>query len=208
MTISSPNSPAITEAAGLKTQLMARLNLSRRIARLTCQRRNPRLKANAGIAVCGNRQRVERENVRLDLPQRTCRRRQLPERPAQIGLGRGRRSVADGIDPQHAILARHQPHQMRLRQRIAAPVVAETEHVSAPQRVGCDGRGGFLDHYVSSCHFFIQLQPPQPQSEGDVQSSSLTRNSSLWLCGSLAVYFAVDELTRPHFEIDQRPEPL
>src|SRR5262244_147121 len=28
------------------------------------------------------------------------------------------------------------------------------------------------------------------------------------LCGSAAVYFTVDELARPHFEIDQRPEPL
>ena len=159
MTVSSPNSPAITEAAGLKTQLITCLNWSRRIARLTCQRRNPRLKARTlGIAVSGNRQRVEREDVRLDLPQRTCRRRQLPERPAQIGLGRGRRSVADGIDPQHAIVARHQPHQMRLRQRIAVPVVAETEHVSAAQRVGRDGCGGLLDRYVSSVvHFFIQL---------------------------------------------------
>src|SRR5215468_7930092 len=56
MTISSPRSPAINEAAGLKTQLMARLNRSRRIARLTCQRKNLRLKARtpglpyAGIA--------------------------------------------------------------------------------------------------------------------------------------------------------------
>src|SRR5262249_4172065 len=48
----------------------------------------------------------------------------------------------------------------------------------------------------------------ETQSEGDVQSSSLTRNSSLWLCVSVAVYFAVDELARPHLEIDQRPEPL
>src|SRR5262249_18055614 len=31
---------------------------------------------------------------------------------------------------------------------------------------------------------------------------------SLWLCVSVAIYFAVDELARPHLEIDQRPEPL
>src|SRR5499426_172502 len=31
----------------------------------------------------------------------------------------------------------------------------------------------------------------------------------LCVCGvSVAVYFAVDELARPHLEIDQRPEPL
>src|SRR5262244_4085762 len=28
------------------------------------------------------------------------------------------------------------------------------------------------------------------------------------LCGSAAVYFTVDELARPHLEIDQGPEPL
>ena len=62
MTVSSPNSPAITEAAGLNTQLITCLNRSRRIARLTCQRKNPRLKARTlGIAVSGNRQRVERK---------------------------------------------------------------------------------------------------------------------------------------------------
>jgi hypothetical protein len=35
--------------------------------------------------------------------------------------------------------------------------VAETEHVSAAKRVGCDGCWGLLDRYILSCHFFIQL---------------------------------------------------
>src|SRR5215510_2638137 len=60
--------------------------------------------------------------------------------------------------------------------------------------------------FISS--FNSSHRATEPQSEGDVRSSSLTRNSSLWLCGSVAVYFAVDELARPHLEIDQRPEPL
>src|SRR5215468_8058739 len=42
---------------------------------------------------------------------------------------------------------------MRLRQRIAAPVVAEAEHVSAAQGVGGDGRRGFLSRY--GCHFSL-----------------------------------------------------
>src|SRR5262245_13393945 len=39
-------------------------------------------------------------------------------------------------------------------------------------------------------------------------SLCLSVTLSFCLCGSLAVSFAVNELARPHLEIDQRPEPL
>src|SRR6185503_2180695 len=58
---------------------------------------------------------------------------------------------------------------------------------------------------ISSFNF--SHRDTETQSAGDVQSSPF-HNSSPCLCGYVAVYFAVDELARPHLEIDQRPESL
>src|SRR5262245_30342250 len=70
---------------------------------------------------------------------------------------------------------------------------------------------------ISSSNFSRRRRRRQEKGETEGRSSSslnphaypsLCLSVALWLCGSVAVYFAVDELTRPHLEIDQRPEPL
>ena len=69
---------------------------------------------------------------------------QLVDRAAEIRLGRRGRAVADGVDPQDAVVPRQEAHEVRLRERIAGQVVAEAEHVLTPEGVGgnvaADGR--------------------------------------------------------------------
>src|SRR5262245_63086590 len=68
------------------------------------------------------------------------------------------------------------------------------------------------------CHRDTETQREEKGETEGRSSSSLNPHAylspllsvplSLCLCVSVAVYFAVDELARPHLEIDQRPEPL
>ena len=86
--------------------------------------------------VDGDGQRIEHEDVGLDLADGLRRRPQLVDRAAQIRLGRRGRAVADRVDPQDAVVTRQDAHEVRLRERIAGEVMAETQHVSAAEGIG------------------------------------------------------------------------
>src|SRR5579884_1821126 len=98
----------------------------------------------------GDNERIDDMNVRLRLTQRAGCRDQLLERPTHVCLGDCRCPIADRIDPEDAIVACEQPHEVRSRQRIAAPIVAEAQDVPPPEHVG--PRAGPLGRWFQYLH--------------------------------------------------------
>ena len=84
-------------------------------------------------AVGRDGQRVEDVDVRLDLSHRLGGGLELVHGATEVRLRRGGRPVANRVDPENAVVPREDPHDVRLRERIAAEVVPEAEHVAAAQ---------------------------------------------------------------------------
>src|SRR5207245_3067007 len=73
---------------------------------------------------------------------RVERGRDRADRAADVGRRGGRRPVPDRVHPQDAVPAGEEPHQVRLGQRVAVPVVAEADDVTPLDRGGGRGSGG------------------------------------------------------------------
>src|ERR1041385_5948581 len=76
-------------------------------------------------------QRIDDEDVRLDLDAARKRAPELRDQPSSIALRCHRATHGDRIDPEHEVPLREQAHDVRLARWIASPIMSEADDLLA-----------------------------------------------------------------------------